>query len=105
MTYQMTEYDLLDHLALREVYSQPLLEVGPVVQEKTYASPRDDDPPQVSRKYHRLSPEATWYEFLSVGREEQPRNKGARWIAWVSTEVWALDGFRPWPGSVLPQLA
>ena len=59
MTYQMSEYDLSDHLAFRGVYSQPLLEVDQVVQERPHASPRDDDRPEVSRKYQRRSREAT----------------------------------------------
>ena len=55
----MTEYDLFDHLASSGVYSQPLFEVGPLVQEKTHASPRDDGLPEVSREYHHRSLEAT----------------------------------------------
>jgi len=105
MTYQVTEYDLFDHLASRGVYFQLLLEVGPAVQAKVHASPRDGDHPEVPREYHRQSLEATSYESLSVGLEEQLRNKAARQIAWTSTEVWVLDGFLPWQRPVLPQLA
>jgi hypothetical protein len=105
MAYQVTEYDPFDHLASRGVYFQLLLEVGPAVQAKVHASPRDDDHLEVPRKYHRWSLGVTSPEFLSVGLEGQPRNKAAWQVAWISTEVWALDGFVPWPRPVLPQLA
>jgi hypothetical protein len=102
MTYQVTECDPFDHLASRGVYFELLLEVDPAVQAKVHASLRDDDHLEVPRKYHRRSLEVTSHGFLSVGLEEQPRNKAAQQVAWISTEAWALGGFL---SPVLPQLA